>query len=129
MDIIFEIHARLGNTAMYYAAILGVWGLWRIIRKQGVDSSYRGALVIGGVLVVAQGILGVILYFFSELTLARQIHILYGALSALVVPAAYFYTKGDQERREMVILGVATLILVALTIRALQTAGPLLIMN
>jgi CDP-diglyceride synthetase len=114
---------------MYYAAILAVWGLWRIIRKQGVDSTFRGALVIGGVLVVVQGILGVILYFFSELTLARQIHILYGALSALVVPAAYIYTRGDQERREMVILGVATLILVALTIRALQTAGPLLILE
>lgn len=123
MSIIFSVHSLLGNTVMYYAAILTLWALWRIIRKQGMDSSYRGAAIIAGILVVIQGILGVVLYFFSGLVLDKQIHVLYGALSALVIPAAYLYTKGASERREMIITGLALLVMLGLAIRALMTAG------
>jgi len=41
-----EIHSRLGNTALFYSIALALWGLWRYYRRQGVESSYWGALVI-----------------------------------------------------------------------------------
>jgi len=127
MDIVLEIHSRLGNTAMYYAAIMTLWGIWRVARKQGVEGNFRSALVIAGILLVVQGLLGSTLYFFSEFKLARPIHVLYGAVSALVVPAVYAYTRGKEERRDMMILTVALMVLVVLTIRSLGTAGLLLV--
>ncbi|MDD5467353.1 MAG: hypothetical protein PHS96_06080 [Anaerolineales bacterium] len=123
MSIVFDIHSLLGNTVMYYTATLTLWALWRIIRKQGMDSSFRGAMIIAGGLAILQGALGVVLYFFSGLELARQVHVLYGALSALIVPTAYVYTKGSSERREMVITGIAILVMAVLALRALMTAG------
>jgi CDP-diglyceride synthetase len=125
--MIVEIHTRLGNTAFYYGVIMTLWTLWRIIRKQGVDSNYWGALVIAEVLVVLQGLLGVYLYFFGGVQLARNIHILYGILSVLVIPAAYAFTRGKRERRDMTIYAVSMLFMTLLVMRALQTSGPLFI--
>jgi hypothetical protein len=116
-----EVHARLGNTALYYMIIMALWGFWRFFRKQDLDSNYWGALVIGEILIVAQGLLGGYLWL-SGLRPGRWIHILYGVVSALVIPGVYAYTQGEQQRRAMVIYGVSLLILVALILRAIMTA-------
>lgn len=117
-----EIHARLGNTAMYYIIIMAVWGLWRYFRKQGLDSNYWGALVIGEVLILAQGLLGAYLYVTGARP-GRGIHLLYGVVSAIVIPGLYAYTHGDDRRRVMLIYGITLLVLVGLIIRAIGTAG------
>ncbi|MCS6908019.1 MAG: hypothetical protein RML93_09095 [Anaerolineales bacterium] len=128
-EIIWEAHARLGNAAFYYAAIMTLWGFWRILKKRAVDSNYWGAIVIAEILILLQGALGVYLYFFSEFRLARQVHILYGIVSALVLPAAFAYTRGNQERRDMIIYGAVFLILTVLTARALMTAGMVIVIE
>ena len=61
-----DIHGRLANTALLFIAILAAWGLWRMIRKQGVSSSYWGALVIGEVLILLQGALGAYLWLVGS---------------------------------------------------------------
>jgi hypothetical protein len=116
-----DIHARLGNTAMYYMIIMAVWGLWRYFRKQGLDSNYWGALVIGEILIVIQGLLGGYLWL-SGLRPGRGIHILYGIAAALVIPGVYAFTQGDDRRRVMLIYGISLLFLVGLIIRAVSTA-------
>jgi len=116
-----EVHARLGNTALYFMIIMALWGLWRFFRKQGLDGSYWGALVIGEILIVAQGLLGGYLWL-SGLRPARGIHLLYGIISVLVIPGVYAYTQGEQKRRTMMIYAVALLILAALVVRAIMTA-------
>jgi len=125
--MIVEIHARIGNAAFYYAAIMVLWGLWKIYKKQGVDPNYWGALVIAQGIVTLQGVLGATLYFFGDVKLGREIHILYGALSALALPGAYIFTRGKTQRREMIIYGVVFILLALLTARSLRTAGPLMI--
>ncbi|MFZ5807912.1 MAG: hypothetical protein ACOY16_01390 [Chloroflexota bacterium] len=121
-----EIHARLGNTAFYYAAIMAIWALWRIIKKRGVDSNYWGALVIAEILILVQGAFGAYLYFFTDFKLAREVHALYGLTSALALPAAFAFTRGHQERRDMIIYGAVFFIVAVLTARALMTAGMML---
>jgi hypothetical protein len=117
-----EIHGRLGNTAVYYVIIMGVWGLWRYFRRQGMDSNYGGALVIGEILILLQGLLGAYL-FISGLRPGRGIHLLYGIVSALVIPGVFSYTQGDDRRRVMLIYGISLLILAALILRAITTAA------
>lgn len=116
-----EIHGRLGTTTLYFFLILGVWGLWRYIRKQDVSSNYWGALVIGEILVVFQGLFGGYLWLIGERP-GRSIHILYGIISALVIPAVYAYTKGDEKRPVLLIYAASLLVGALLIIRAITTA-------
>lgn len=121
-----EIHTRLGNTAFYYAAIMTIWAIWRIIKKRGVDSNYWGALIIAEILLLLQGAFGTYLYFFTEFKLAQPVHTIYGIASALILPVGYGITRGHQQRRDMIIYGVVFLLLAVLTARALMTAGMVL---
>lgn len=117
---IIEFHARLGNTAVYYIIAMALWGVWRWFRKQGIDSNYWGALLIGELLILIQGALGGYLWF-TGLRPGRDIHLLYGIASALVIPAIYMYTRGDAQRRSMLLYGVSLLVLVGLLLRAIMT--------
>ncbi len=116
-----DVHGRLANTALIYFGILALWGVWRALRKQSIDSSYWGALVIAEILIIVQGLLGAILYIEGERP-ARWVHILYGVVSVLVIPGLYAYTRGESERRVMVIYAITLLISVGVILRAMGTA-------
>jgi hypothetical protein len=120
-----EIHARLANTILYYVIILAIWGLWRFVRREGVNSSYFGAIAIGEALIILQGVLGVILYLGgSGAALPRPaVHILYGIVSLLVLPGIYLFSRGDDKRRTMLIYAAAFLFLVGITLRGITTGG------
>jgi hypothetical protein len=123
MSLVY-VHGRLANTALLYTIVLAAWGLWRFFRRQGVDSSYWGALVIGEVLFLAQGGLGLYMLVSGIGNLAgRYIHILYGVVSVLVIPGVFLFTRGEEQRRAMLIYGVALLFLVGILLRARFTAG------
>jgi CDP-diglyceride synthetase len=117
-----EVHGRLGTTALYFMIFMAAWGLFRFFRKEGVNPNYWGALVIGEILIVIQGLLGAYLWIIGERP-ERSLHILYGVAAALVIPGVYAYTKGDEERRAMLIYGVALLVAMLLILRAITTAG------
>jgi hypothetical protein len=120
---LIEFHGRLGYTAMYYTIILAVWGMWRYLRKQGVDSGYCGALVIAEILYILQAALGAFLWISQIGNLAgHAIHILYGVVSVLVVPGVFVYTHGDDRRRASLLYGLFFLFLIGIIIRAITTA-------
>lgn len=120
-----EIHARLANTVLFYVILLGAWGLWRFFRREGVNSSYFGAVAIGEVLIALQGVLGAFLFFSgSGDGLQRPaVHILYGVVSLIVLPGVYLFTRGDDKRRAMLIYAAAFLFLVGISLRAISTGG------
>jgi len=117
------IHGRLALTAFTYFLILSLWGFWRFFRKQGVSPAYWGALAVGEILLLAQALLGGYLWI-TGLQPARDIHILYGVIVPIMIPGAYLYTKGRDGRPEVLIYAAATIIAVALLMRAIVTAVP-----
>jgi hypothetical protein len=118
MDI---IHNRLANSVILYCLVLGCWGLWRFFRKEGVSSNFWGALVIAEGLVLIQGLIGILLLVMGETPGRGAVHILYGAVSGLSLPAVYVYTRGRDERREMLLYGVVLLFAAAIGFRAIVT--------
>ncbi|MDH5506024.1 MAG: hypothetical protein OEZ02_02250 [Anaerolineae bacterium] len=116
-----EIHGRLANTAMLYFGLIALWGFWRFFRKQGVDSNYWGALVIAEVLLVGQVLLGTYLWFSGLRPERGFMHILYGIVSLSMIPGAFIYTKGEDDRPEVLVYGTATIIAVGLLFRAVYT--------
>ena len=115
-----QLHAALANTGLYYFLILAVWGTWRFIRKQGLDSSYWGALVIAEILLAAQFLIGGYLWLVGFRP-ARSVHVLYGLVALLALPGVYMYTKGRTDRPEMLMYAVVALITVGLILRATFT--------
>jgi uncharacterized membrane protein YfcA len=119
-----EIHSRLANSVLFYALAMGIWGFWRYFRRKGVDSSYFGALVIAEILIIAQGLLGAYLYVVRALRPAQSgMHILYGVVSLLAIPTIYSYTRGSEERREMLYYALGLLFLVGIAFRSIATGG------
>lgn len=118
-----DIHARLANTALFYAIIMALWGILRFLRKEGVGGSYWGALVIAEILFLIQAALGVTLWLSGSDIGGQGIHILYGVISVLVLPGIFTFTRGDDVRRAMLVYGVGFLFLVGILIRAIAT-GP-----
>ncbi|HEY63156.1 MAG TPA: hypothetical protein G4O02_01175 [Caldilineae bacterium] len=120
--VIMILHGGLARTTLLYFLALAIWGWWRFARGENVDRSYWGALVIAELLVLFQSFLGFYLWAIG-LRPERPLHILYGILVILALPAAYAYTKGREERGEMLLYSVVTSITVALILRAMVTGG------
>jgi heme A synthase len=110
------LHGGLARATVFYSLIMGLWALWRFMRREEASPGFSGALVIAEILYLAQGVVGVILVLTGSLDeLARpSVHILYGAVTVLILPAVYIYTRGDQTRRVMLIYGLAFLFLAAM---------------
>jgi hypothetical protein len=119
---IIDIHDGLSRSILIYCALMAIWGMWRFFRGQGLSGGYLGAVVIAEVLLVVQGAIGVILWFGAGTYQPSYVHWIYGIVLALSAPLVYTYTKGRQDRPEMLLYAVAYVIMIALVLRAMVTA-------
>ncbi|MBN1665985.1 MAG: hypothetical protein JW862_02820 [Anaerolineales bacterium] len=120
------LHNRLSNTILLYVFFLALWGFFRFFRKQGVDSNYWGALVIAEVVILVQGVIGIILWASNLRPGGEAMHILYGVVGALGIPAVYAFTRGRDERREVLIYAAVLLFLSGVFLRSWATGIPAL---
>jgi hypothetical protein len=117
------IHDRLSITVLLYFTAMGLWGAWRFIHKQGLNGNYWGAVVISEVLVLIQGGVGVFLWFSNLRPERGGIHVLYGVITALSIPAVYGITKGRDERRDQLIYALVFIFAAVIAVRARITGG------
>ncbi len=123
MQLLRVLHTGLSNTALLFMLALGIWGLWSFFRGQGVSGSYLGAVAIGEGVLVFEGILGVLLYLGGSSGLARSwLHILYGIVAVICLPAAFSFTRGRTSRQELLVYAAVSLFLAGIVNR-LQTTG------
>ena len=115
------IHGRLANTVLLYVIILCLWGFWRTIRKENLSSSYWGSLVIAEILILVQGSLGVYLFATGLQPTRDGMHILYGIVGALSIPAVYVFTKGNNDRRTLLIYAAIMLFNAGIFLRSMAT--------
>ncbi|MCL4830375.1 MAG: hypothetical protein KJZ95_23660 [Caldilinea sp.] len=76
-----------------FVAILGVWAFFLRLRSRPLDGSWFGAAVIGELLLLAQFGVGWVLWFqgMGSVLPRPWIHILYGVVAVITIPAAYVY--------------------------------------
>ncbi len=115
------IHARLATTTQLYFLLMSVWGFWRFFRKQAVNDSYRGGLVIAEILIVLQGVVGVILMLGGASPARGSVHLIYGFLAPTIIPLVHNYTKGRDGRPEILVYGTMLMITAGLIMRAIFT--------
>ena len=123
MSTIAFIHDRLSITVLLFMVALGLWGLWGYLRGSGVSGSLWGALVIGEVLIVVEGLLGAGLFLAGSRPARPAIHILYGIFLAVALPGAFSFTRGRTARFEALVFALVAFFLAGVTIRARLTGG------
>jgi hypothetical protein len=116
------IHDRLATTVLLFMAAVGLWGLWSFARGEVLGGSLTGALVIGQVLIVAQGLFGAILYV-DGFRPATSIHLLYGATAAIVLPFVWSYVKDRHPRQALLFYSLVSLFIAGLAIRGMTTGS------
>jgi len=120
MTFISSAHSVLSNSSWIFLAMLGLWGLFRSLRNQAVNPSYLGALIIGEVLILLQGILGTILWIGGSQP-GRSVHLLYGVFAVILLPALFAYLRGDDSNRAQWTYAIGVLFLFVVALRAITT--------
>jgi len=126
MEFILVLHGGLANMAWMYFLALGLWGLYRAIRKQGIDGTYLGAAIIGQSLFAVQSLLGLIMWLNGRLAfLSRpEIHILYGAFAFVFLPFIYLVTlRGDDSNRGQWVIALVSLFMFGVSIRLMVSGS------
>lgn len=115
------VHDRLANAMILYSAVAGAWGIVGGLRRQSMSGSYWGIIAIAEVLFLAQALVGVALWLGGDRP-ARGVHVLYGVVAILSLPAFYAMSKGRDDSRAVWTYGLLFFFLVAITLRAMTTA-------
>ncbi|MEX2054678.1 MAG: hypothetical protein WD972_00710 [Candidatus Andersenbacteria bacterium] len=122
-DLLILVHERLGVTALYYFLFVSAWGYYRFFTRQGINSAYWGMLAIAEGLILVEVFLGIYMWLAGFPQPARGIlHVIYGAIIPIMIPGAYFYTRGRGERAEILVYSTAAIITCGLILRAIYTA-------
>jgi hypothetical protein len=112
MESIVTLHARFANTVWLFLLILGLWSLWRAIRREGVSGNFLGALAIAEILIVIQVAMGGLLWLSGRggNIADPAIHVLYAAFSLVFLPFVFLYwLRGDDSNRAQWVLTFAIL--------------------
>jgi hypothetical protein len=120
MGTVTLIHTQLAQTIWMFFLAMGLWGLVRAIRGQGVEASYLGAMVIGQVLFVVQAALGLILWLNGRMVAVEQpfMHVLYGSFALVFLPFVFLaWLKGDDSNRGMWVLAFTVLFIFGVALR------------
>jgi hypothetical protein len=117
---VLELHKGLSNTTVLFFLIIGIWGVYRGIRSQKVDGSYLGAMVIGTLLFLIQGLLGGYMWFAGGRPGQPWMHILYGVFAIVFLPFLFAYLKGDDSNRAMWVYGLANIFLFGVALRSIE---------
>ena len=120
MSLIF-IHNRLSLSILLYVIILCCWGFWGFIRKKEVGSNYWGAMIIAEILILGQGALGLTLYLIGFQPERGAMHVLYGIIGTLSLPAAYIITKGRNDRNTLLVYAAVLFLTGVIFIRSIVT--------
>lgn len=116
------IHAGIANAIVLFTLIAGVWGIVAYLRGKGVEGNYWGILAVGELTFVLQAVLGVAL-FLTGAQLERSVHILYGVVAAITIPAYYAFTRGRDDRQAALVYGMLSIFLSLISVRAITTGG------
>jgi hypothetical protein len=117
-----QIHSQLSTSIMLFAGIAALWGLVSYLRGKEMEGSFWGILAVGELLFLSQVVIGILLWL-NNARPARGVHILYGIVTVLAIPAYYTISKGKDDRTATLAYTLICVFLVGIASRAVMTAG------
>lgn len=107
---------------MLFAGLAALWGLVSYLRGKGVEGNFWGILAIGEVLFLSQIVLGIIMWL-NNARPAQGVHLLYGVVTVIAIPAYFTISKGRDDRTATLAYTLICIFLVGIAARAAMTAG------
>ncbi|MGB3330299.1 MAG: hypothetical protein WBA46_15170 [Thermomicrobiales bacterium] len=120
MSIVLLLHDRLATSVMLFFLFVGLWGLFEFARGGSLGGNIAGALIIGQVLIIVQGVLGLVLLTFSNRP-SNMLHLLYGFTAVLVLPFVWSYVRDRAPRQGLLLYSIVALFIFGLAIRGMTT--------
>ncbi|NJN17293.1 MAG: hypothetical protein HC822_13995 [Oscillochloris sp.] len=120
MERIVRLHSSLQATITLTLLVLVGWGMLAAIRG-GVDRGYLGALAVAQLLLTAEAFLGLILFIAGGAPGRLALHLIYGAVAILILPAAWLWLRDHRGRRNALSYSAICLFLAGIAIRAFET--------
>lgn len=121
MSVLVFIHAALLRTILLFFGVLVAWGVLNFLRREPISGSYRGTLIIGELLMIAQFAIGIMLLLGGLQPARPTIHILYGFVAILMLPGTAAFTRGRDPRWANLMYALICLFLLGIALRALET--------
>ena len=115
------LHGNLANSVLLFMIIAGIWGIITRYRDQVITGNYWGILAVGALLILGQGLLGTYLWIIGERPGRMGVHVLYGIVAVIALPAYYAITKGRDDKYASLAYGLLCLFLAAISLRAMAT--------
>ena len=122
MNFLLAMHARLLTTILVVLILLAVWGIINFVRAAR-PPLYRAALWVAEWLIVAEFVMGGLLLLGGRRPAEAALHIVYGVVAVLTLPAAFVYMRERDERAAQLVYALACFFLGGVLLRALQTGG------
>ena len=116
-----DIHHNLATSVLLFMLIAGVWGIISYARGRSMSGNYWGILAVGELLILAQGLLGAVLWISGARPGRLGVHILYGVVAVISLPAYYAITRGRDDRQVVLVYGMLNFFLAAISLRAAAT--------
>lgn len=121
LEYLLRMHSRLLITLMLVFITLTVWGLINHLRRAPPSRTYMSVLVIGELLLVAQFVIGFLLIFNGRQAYSLGLHIVYGVVAILTIPAVYLYIRDRARNWDNLIYAITSAFICGVAIRALET--------
>ena len=122
-ELLLTLHRADAYLSIGWMLIAGIYGLAaHRSHRNYVSHRYRAVLIFGAMLLVLQVVLGLSI-LASGLRPLSPLHIfIYGALSPLLLPGTYMYTRQQGRNHPNLAFGLVSLFLFAFLIRGTFTA-------
>jgi hypothetical protein len=115
------LHVLIARALVLYYALVGLWGIVLAVRRVPLGPAYRGALLIGVALGVAQLLVGLALVLVG--TRPRDdLHYLYGLSIVVTLPLVHQYLAGRRLPPTLA-YGLGSLFMMGLALRAITTGA------
>jgi hypothetical protein len=99
------------------------WGLWGWRHNGMIAPGLRAFLLLCEALVLIQDILGLVLLAQGHRPNNLVFHLMYGAVSALVIPVAWVLSARGSAKSEALYMSLGSLLFAGVTFRALAVAS------
>ncbi|NPV65573.1 MAG: hypothetical protein HPY64_00345 [Anaerolineae bacterium] len=102
------IHLALNNAYILFSFALGFWCIIKLVRDQGLDGQFWGAVALNTLLAVVILLLAAVMYL-AGIRPHRAVYFLYGVYFAIVLPGTFFLLRGRDDRMAVIIFGIVTI--------------------
>lgn len=119
---VFSLHQKFALGLIALGLVGAVWCLVDSRRQGGLSGGVRAFLILCWALVLVQDALGLLLLAEGRRPSNLVLHLMYGALSTVVLPLAWGLSARSHGRQEALFLGLGSLLFAGFTFRALAVA-------